>query len=153
MHYLIILVFVFIISINNSFSQSSEIVSNLKPGYYSGEWIMYKSNAFTDIMYRYSDCSNTEDNFFHEFILLKVVNKTDEKIQVTWKYSTRYDNKRVKYAYEENRVNVFLNAKESKEGSCDRMDKTKLKVFVRNKNHKTKITDYKIIGFREVRIN
>jgi hypothetical protein len=139
--------------VNNLFAQTNEVIAKLVPGQYDSEWQLYRSYQLTDIFYKYSDCSNPANGFYPEYILFKVQNKTANKIYLYWEFTSEYDGIPGKPGSNENLVQVQLEANQSLEGNCGNLHDTKLGLFVRLKNQNQIITDFKLAGLKEYKLD
>ena len=102
---------------------------------------------------RYSDCSDPSNGFYPEYMLFKVENKTDKKVYVYWEYTRSYDGKEERAGIDENLVQVFLDPGATAEGSCSDVFKTKLGILVRNKVHKSVLTEFDLNIINEYKLD
>jgi hypothetical protein len=56
---------------------------------YSDGWQLVLQGQVVDVFYKYTDCSEDEKNCC-ENIFVKVVNKTDDQVQLAWDYQLGY---------------------------------------------------------------
>ncbi len=112
------------------FSQNNLVV-DLVPGNYSTDWELKISADQLDIYSKYSDCSDPANGFYPEQILVKVTNKTSQKIYVYWEYETAYDGVPSTSSADERLVQIQLEPNQTLEGTCHSIHEKKLGVFVR----------------------
>ena len=134
------------------FAQTNKVLSELELGSYSHEWQMYESLEMVDIYYKYSDCSDAANDFYPEFILFRVVNKTKNEVYVYWNYTVSQNDQLVLSSPNENLVQVFLNPNQTVEGTCGEVWKTKLGILVREKKLNSKLTDFNLNKINEFKL-
>lgn len=94
-------------------------------------WQTYKSTPQVDVMYKMEQCHDEVNSIHREYVILKFVNKTNNKIKLTWNME-RYDatgcgtcgNDEYKYSLE-------LDPNQTVEGNCATQD-NKTTVFVKH---------------------
>lgn len=94
-------------------------------------WQTYKSLPEADIFYKVEQCHDEVNGLHREYVLLKFVNKTNEKIKLTWNVE-RYEGTacntcgKSEYTY-----SLELTPNQTIEGDCVTHDK-KTTVFIRH---------------------
>jgi hypothetical protein len=131
-------IFIIIAMIFLGFSNSSFIKTN--------EWNLYTQSKGVQIFYKNSDCDDVENGLYQKFIIFKIVNTTDFKINVEWKNKLWYNEKCITCeAGKENKlINVILNPKSEIVGDCTNRD---LSIFSEFKNHPevVKLTNFELV--------
>jgi hypothetical protein len=158
-----LLILIISISTSSLFGQISEtenseewknfLFTNIKKSTYINSWQLAISKDGVNIYYKYSDCSDIQNDFHPDNVLLKVENTNNYKAYAVWEYATVYNNvKSRKKETDENVVQVFLDPNTSEEASCS--SNQKLKVFVKLKNSKSKqaLTDINLDNLRIFKI-
>jgi hypothetical protein len=112
------------------FSQNN-LVADLVPGNYTNDWELSQSFEKVDIFTKYSDCSDPTNGFYPEQLLIKVTNKTNQKVYLYWEYETAYDGVTSSSSTDERLVQIQLEPKQTIEGSCKNLHENRLGVFVR----------------------
>lgn len=118
-------------------------MASINIGSYSIDWQIYESLDYVDVYYRYSDCSDPANGFYPEYILFKVVNKTDKKVYVYWDYTAQYDGNQDRVGDNENLVQIFLDPNQSIKGSAQMFLKTNweywLEIKLKNRYYLTTV--------------
>lgn len=87
------------------------------------EWITHYQNEQIEIQFRKSKCHDETNGIHQEKTLVKYVNKTDKKLQITYTKNALYSNGKSAPA-NENQYQVVLQPNETKTGNCNDRDKT-----------------------------
>lgn len=114
----------------NLFSQNN-LVADLVPGNYTNDWELSQSFEKVDIFIKYSDCSDPANGFYPEQLLIKVTNKTNQKVYLYWEYEKAYDGIASSSSADERLVQIQLEPNQTIEGACNNIHENRLGVFVR----------------------
>lgn len=125
------------ISLMPSFAQSAKISQDeIKTK--SAAWQSLLQNQSVEINYKYTDCNLPSEGTHNEYYYLKVINKTDKKLQVEWMEEVWYNGKcsGCGATDKENKRLIILLPGEAKEGACDVSADRNLKIFSKMLNWK-----------------
>ncbi|MCL3781545.1 hypothetical protein EMN47_14230 [Prolixibacteraceae bacterium JC049] len=84
------------------------------------EWKKFFENEKLTLSVKYADCSDQENGIYQDFYLIRIENKTNQKLLVNWHYDLYYDGKCTSCNDKDNEF-LFrheLKAKEIIEPSC-----------------------------------
>ena len=95
------------------------LASSICIGLFAAEdnnWKTYYKSDQVEILYRSSDCHDAANGIHQQKMLLRLVNKTNGKTEISFSKELTYDGS--KHSYDVNTFSVQLQAKETKEGLC-----------------------------------
>lgn len=115
----------------------------------NNEWTTYYQNEQLEIQFKKADCHDNSNGIHQEKILVKYVNKTNEKLNVSFSRKAVYSNSTTNSSGNENQHQVTLQPNETKTGTCSDRDKT-LAVF--SKHLDIKAGELKSIDFENITI-
>lgn len=95
------------------------------------DWQLHLKNEQVEIYFKKSDCHDIVNGIHQEKILVKYVNKTTQKLEVSFLKAATYNGRTNTSA--ENTCMIILNPNEIREGVCSDRDKS-LTIFSRHLN-------------------
>jgi len=104
----------------------------------STDWVLYQESNGVQQYYMYSECNIPEEGFFREYVLVKLVNTTDQIKYVDWDVVKWYGENCVNpdANIQEQHRSVMLQQNETVEGSCALDTDKTLKMFSKFLNYK-----------------
>ena len=112
---------------------------------YSDDFVLFKHLDDIDIYYRYADCGDPANGFYPEYLLFKLVNRSDQSQRVTWWWKLHYNGKLATddYISDEDKVEVILKPAEILQADCRQKE---LSIFVQTYNNVSYsvLTDYSL---------
>ena len=94
-------------------------------------WQTYKTTPEVDVFYRAEQCHDAANGTHREYILLKFVNKTDKKVQVSWQLESYQDNVCTTCNKDEYKYSIDLAPNQTLEADCSSAAR-ELKIFVKH---------------------
>ena len=88
----------------------------------TGDWQLHLKNEQVEVYFKKSDCHDIANGIHQEKILVKYINKTTEKLEISFLKAATYNGYTNTSA--ENSCTVVLEPNESREGICSDRDKS-----------------------------
>ena len=135
----VIFIFTFLFSIclfNTSFKNTNE-------------WELYKQSKGIQFFYKQTDCDDVANGLYQKYVIFKIVNTTDFKVNIEWNKQLWYNNycTTCNKTNENDKVIINIDAHSELIGDCKSEE---LSIFSEFKNHPevNKLTDFEIIDLK-----